>query len=102
MNDTSPEAAEVQASVLRRLTGVERLDLAFEMSLFARELALTRRRRRSATAGVSSVAGKAFTGRTWMRTSASPTSWRGNLRARASVLSGESWSCALAPPDMDE
>lgn len=44
MSDTSPEAAEIQASILRRLTGVERLDLAFEMSLFARELALTRLR----------------------------------------------------------
>lgn len=45
MNDTSPEAAALQASIQRRLTGVERLRLALEMSYAARELALARLRR---------------------------------------------------------
>lgn len=44
MSDTSPEAAEIQASIHRRMTGAERLRLAVEMSMTARELALARLR----------------------------------------------------------
>lgn len=44
MSDTSPAAAEIQASIYRRMTGPERLELALEMSLTTRELALTRLR----------------------------------------------------------
>jgi len=42
MSDTSPEAAEIQASIYRRMTGEQRLRLAVEMSETARELALAR------------------------------------------------------------
>lgn len=45
MSDTSPEAAAIQAEIHRRMTGTQRLDLAIEMSMFARDLALTRLRR---------------------------------------------------------
>ena len=44
MSDTSPEAAEIQAGIHRRMTGEERLRLAVEMSETARELALARLR----------------------------------------------------------
>jgi hypothetical protein len=44
MSDTSPEAAEVQAGIYRRMTGAERLGLALEMSMTARELTLSRLR----------------------------------------------------------
>ncbi len=44
MSDTSPEAAEIQAAIHRRMTGVERLRMAMEMSLAARELAAARLR----------------------------------------------------------
>ncbi len=44
MGDTTPEAAEVQMEVLRRMTGEQRLKLAFEMSELARRLALARLR----------------------------------------------------------
>jgi len=44
MNDTSPEAAFRQVEVLRKLTGEERMGIAFEMSDMARELSLTRLR----------------------------------------------------------
>ncbi|HEX2188922.1 MAG TPA: hypothetical protein VHG51_08500 [Longimicrobiaceae bacterium] len=44
MGDTSPEAAEVQAGIHRRMSGAERLRLAMQMSLTARELALARLR----------------------------------------------------------
>lgn len=44
MSDTSPEAAAIQTSIQRRLSGAERLRLAIEMSLMARELTLTRLR----------------------------------------------------------
>ena len=44
MSDTSPEAAALQIQVQRKLTGAQRLELAFEMSLLARELCLTRLR----------------------------------------------------------
>jgi hypothetical protein len=44
VSDTSPEAAEIQASIYRAMTGEQRLKLAMEMSLMARELALTRLR----------------------------------------------------------
>ena len=40
MSDTSPEAAEIQAGIHRRMTGAERMRLAVEMSMTARELAL--------------------------------------------------------------
>ncbi len=45
MNDTSPEAAKIQAEVQRRMTGEQRLNVAFEMSLLARELLHSRLRR---------------------------------------------------------
>ena len=38
-SDTSPEAQAVQAEILRAMSGEQRLLLAFEMSLFAREFA---------------------------------------------------------------
>lgn len=44
MSDTSREAAALQASIQRRLTGPERLRIALDMSQFARELALSRLR----------------------------------------------------------
>jgi hypothetical protein len=44
VSDTSPEAAAIQASILRSMTGEQRLMLAVDMSLAARELALTRLR----------------------------------------------------------
>ena len=37
--DTSPTAQAVQLNVLRAMSGEQRILLAFEMSLFARELA---------------------------------------------------------------
>ena len=42
MRDTSAEAIAIQARIHRSLSGAERLDLAFEMSLAARELSLAR------------------------------------------------------------
>lgn len=36
--DTSPEAAEIQEEVIRRMSGADRLMLALEMSVAAREL----------------------------------------------------------------
>lgn len=45
MEDTSPQAAAVQQAIYRRLTGAERLELAFDMSMTARELCLTRLRK---------------------------------------------------------
>lgn len=44
MSDTSPEAAEIQASIYRGMTGEQRLRLAFEMSQMARDMALARLR----------------------------------------------------------
>lgn len=44
MSDTSREAAAIQFEIIRKMTGAQRLDLAIEMSMFARELALTRLR----------------------------------------------------------
>lgn len=38
-NDTCPAAQAVQLEIVRRMSGEERILLAFEMSLFARELA---------------------------------------------------------------
>jgi hypothetical protein len=38
-SDTSPAAQAVQLEILRAMSGEQRLLLAFEMSLFARELA---------------------------------------------------------------
>jgi hypothetical protein len=42
ISDTSPEAAEVQHEIFRRMTGERRLQLALELSDFARELSLSR------------------------------------------------------------
>lgn len=44
MMDTTPEALAVQAAVLRRMTGPQRLMIALEMSLAMRELAAARLR----------------------------------------------------------
>jgi hypothetical protein len=44
MSDTSPEAAEVQFSIYRRMTGSQRLQIAIDTSNFVREIALTRLR----------------------------------------------------------
>ncbi|HEX8273073.1 MAG TPA: hypothetical protein VF615_10575 [Longimicrobiaceae bacterium] len=44
MSDTSREAAEIQDGIHRRMTGAERLRLAVEMSIAARELTLARLR----------------------------------------------------------
>jgi hypothetical protein len=44
-SDTSPDAAAIQLAIHRRLSGVERLNLALKMSAMARELAETRLRR---------------------------------------------------------
>jgi len=46
MGDTSEEAAAVQLSIQRKLSGADRLTMALEMSVMARELAATRLRRR--------------------------------------------------------
>jgi hypothetical protein len=43
-HDTSPEAAAIQASIHRKLTGAQRLQLAVDMSQLAREFALSRLR----------------------------------------------------------
>jgi hypothetical protein len=45
MNDTSPQAQAIQLQILRAMPGEQRLLMAFEMSLFARELAKERIRR---------------------------------------------------------
>jgi hypothetical protein len=45
MRDTSPEAAAVQEGIHRRMSGAARLELALEMSLFARELSRARLKR---------------------------------------------------------
>lgn len=45
ITDTSPSAQAIQLRVQRAMTGEQRLVLAFEMSLFARELARERIRR---------------------------------------------------------
>lgn len=45
MTDTSPTVAALQARIHRSLTGCERLRIAIEMSLAARELSLARLRR---------------------------------------------------------
>jgi len=44
VSDTTSEAAARQTNVYCRLTGAERLSLAFDMSLLARELSRTRLR----------------------------------------------------------
>jgi hypothetical protein len=44
VKDTTPEAAALQTSIHRGLSGAERLGLALDMSITARELALTRLR----------------------------------------------------------
>ena len=45
ITDTSPSARAIQLQVQRAMSGEQRLLLAFEMSLFARELARERIRR---------------------------------------------------------
>lgn len=45
MKDTSPQIRELQANVYRRLSRGERLALAFDLSVMARELAMSRLRR---------------------------------------------------------
>jgi hypothetical protein len=45
MGDTTQEAVNVQASIHRRLSGTDRLGLAVNMSITARELSKTRLRR---------------------------------------------------------
>lgn len=42
ISDTSPEAAEMQLEIFRRMTGEQRLRRALELSDFARELSLSR------------------------------------------------------------
>lgn len=39
ISDTTPEAAAVQLEILRKMTGEQRMMLAYEMSMFTRELA---------------------------------------------------------------
>jgi hypothetical protein len=39
MSDTTPEARAIQEQILRHMTGEQRLLLAWDMSMFARELA---------------------------------------------------------------
>jgi hypothetical protein len=46
MRDTTPDAEEVRAAVLRRLSGPERLRIAFELSDTTRAMALARLRER--------------------------------------------------------
>ena len=43
--DTSREAREVQLNVYRKMSGAQRILVAFEMSIFARDLARARVRR---------------------------------------------------------
>lgn len=43
--DTSPEAWAVQLEVYRRLSGAQRLEIAFDMSQFVRQLTLAALRR---------------------------------------------------------
>ena len=45
MRDTSPSAASIQARILRRLSGSQRLAIAWDMSQVVRALALTRLRK---------------------------------------------------------
>jgi hypothetical protein len=44
-SDTHPAAAAEQLEVLRRMSGEQRMLLAFEMTMFARELATARLKR---------------------------------------------------------
>ncbi|HEU0012263.1 MAG TPA: hypothetical protein VFQ45_01195 [Longimicrobium sp.] len=44
MSDTSPQAAAIQDDIYRRMSGAERLRLAFEMSTMVRDLAAARLR----------------------------------------------------------
>lgn len=46
MTDPSPTAAEIQVKIHGRLTGSQRLKIALEISLAARQMALTRLRQR--------------------------------------------------------
>jgi len=38
ISDTTPEAAAVQLEILRKMTGEQRVTLAYEMSMFVREI----------------------------------------------------------------
>lgn len=40
ISDTTPEAAAIQLRIVQAMTGEQRLKLAFELCLFARELAV--------------------------------------------------------------
>jgi hypothetical protein len=42
VRDTSAQAAEVQASVYRKMTGSQKVQLAYEISMTAREFAASR------------------------------------------------------------
>jgi hypothetical protein len=42
VSDTTPDARRIQLKILQGMSGEQRLMVAFEMSLFARELARTR------------------------------------------------------------
>lgn len=41
-SDTTPKAREIQLNIHRSMTGEQRIRIAFEMSLFARDLARAR------------------------------------------------------------
>lgn len=45
ISDTTPEAQAIQDEILRNMTGKQRLLLAFEMTMFARDLARVRIRK---------------------------------------------------------
>lgn len=55
VHDTSPEAARIQIEIYRRMSGAERLALAFEISEFAREFCLAGIRRRHPDWGEAEV-----------------------------------------------
>ena len=42
VSDTTPKAREIQLNIHRSMTGEQRIRIAFEMSLFARDLARAR------------------------------------------------------------
>lgn len=44
MKDTGPDIEAIQTSILRRLSGRQRLEIAVQMSLMARQLSLARLR----------------------------------------------------------
>ena len=42
LSDTAPDAAEVQLRVLRGLSGAERVDIAYDLSMMLRDVAAAR------------------------------------------------------------